>query len=321
MTKKQAPSSGIPTAAAELQPPTPTLRQLACFKEVAAHRSFSRAAVALAMSQPALSSAIRELETLMGTTLFDRSTHHVRLSPAGEAIRSQVEWMLNNYQQGVQDLQQLLKYQTDTLRIACIPSAAQLAAPWIAQWQEDHPMVLLHWRDMRNEDLMAATQSGEVDIGLGLDFTVPASVETHFVAEDDIVAIVPANHPLAQRPSLSWTDLRSEPLAMLSYSSTHQMISHTLEQQGVGLMQTETVAFTESLYAMVRSGLRIALLSNLYAQSHRAEGVVILPLQAPQLSRRICLMTRKSPDRRSVIQDGWEYLCTHMGMQEHALGY
>lgn len=321
MTKKQAPFIGTSTAATEQQPPAPTLRQLACFKEVAAHRSFSRAAVALAMSQPALSSAIRELETLMGTTLFDRSTHHVRLSPAGEAIRSQVEWMLNNYQQGVQDLQQLLKYQTDTLRIACIPSAAQLAAPWIAQWQEEHPMVLLHWRDMRNEDLVAATASGEIDIGLGLDFTVPASVETHFVTEDDIVAIVPQNHPLAQRPSLQWSDLRSEPLAMLSYSSTHQMISHTLEQQGVGLMQTETAAFTESLYAMVRSGLRIALLSNLYAQSHRAEGVVILPLQAPLLSRRICLMTRKSPDRRPVIQDGWDYLCAHMGAQEPALGH
>lgn len=314
ISKKQAPFTGPPpNAATEQPPPAPTLRQLACFKEVAAHRSFSRAAVALAMSQPALSSAIRELESLMGTTLFDRSTHHVRLSPAGEAIRSQVEWMLNNYQQGVQDLQQLLKYQTDTLRIACIPSAAQLAAPWIARWQEEHPMVLLHWSDMGNEDLVAATQSGEVDIGLGLDFTVPASVETHFVAEDDIVAIAPANHPLARRQALQWSDLRSEPLAMLLSSTTQMMISHMLEQQGVGLMQTETVAFTESLYAMARSGLRIALLSRLYVDSHREEGVAILPLQDPLLSRRICLMTRKSVDRRPVIQDGWDYLCSHLG--------
>ncbi|GAB2456784.1 LysR family transcriptional regulator [Comamonas humi] len=311
--KKQAPSDITPPTASAQQPPTPTLRQLACFKEVAAHRSFSRAAVALAMSQPALSSAIRELESVMGATLFDRSTHHVRLSPAGEAIRTQVEWMLNNYQQGVQDLQQLLKYQTDTLRIACIPSSAHLAAPWIAQWQEEHPMVLLHWSDMNNEAMVAATQSGEIDIGLGLDFTVPSSLETHFVAEDDIIAVVPAGHPLAQRSALQWSDLRSEPLAMLSHGSTHQMISHMLEQQGVGLMQMETVAYTESLYAMVRSGLRIGLLSRLYAQSHRPEGVVTLALRSPQLSRRICLMTRKSTGRRAVIQDGWDYLCAHMG--------
>lgn len=257
----------------------------------------------------------------MGATLFDRSTHHVRLSRAGEAIHSQVEWMLNNYQQGVQDLQQLLKYQTDTLRIACIPSAAQLAAPWIAQWQDEHPMVQLQWRDMGNEELMAAVQNGEVDIGLGLDFSVPASVQTYFVAADDIVALVPVNHPLAQLPGLQWSHLRNEPLAMLSYSSTHQMIAHMLEQQGVGLMQTESVAFTESLYAMVRSGLRIALISNLYAQSHRAEGLVILPLEGPRLSRRICLMTRQTPERHPIIQDGWDYLCAQMATQAVELQY
>jgi DNA-binding transcriptional LysR family regulator len=122
--------------------PTPSLRQLSCFKEVATHRSFSRAAQALSMSQPALSSAIRELETLLGTALFDRSTHHVRLTSAGEAVRPQVEWMINNFVQGVQDLQQLLKYQADTVRISCIPSTTHLLAPWLATWQGQNINIL-----------------------------------------------------------------------------------------------------------------------------------------------------------------------------------
>lgn len=294
--------------------PTPSLRQLSCFKEVAIHRSFSRAAQALSMSQPALSSAIRELETLLGTPLFDRSTHHVRLTSAGEAVRPHVEWMLNNFVQGVQDLQQLLKYQADTVRVSYIPSTAHLIAPWLAKWQETHPMVLLQLQDMRNDDLVAAVSNGSADIGLGLEFTIPASIETRFVTEDEIMAVLPSDHRLAKRTELLWSDLSDEPLVILDRGSTHEMIVSVLEQQGVGVSHTETLSFTESLYALVRSGLRVGLVSRLYTQSHVGDGVVTIPLKAPLLSRRICLMTRITPDvRRDTIQECWSYLSSNMG--------
>jgi len=262
--------------------PTPSLRQLSCFKEVATHRSFSRAAQALSMSQPALSSAIRELETLLGTALFDRSTHHVRLTSAGEAVRPQVEWMINNFVQGVQDLQQLLKYQADTVRISCIPSTTHLLAPWLAIWQQSHPMVDLQLHDMRNDDLLASVANGSSDIGLGLEFTVPPSVETQFV--------------------------------VLSRGSTYEMIVSVLEQQGVGTSHTETLSYTESLYALVQSGLRIGLLSRLYTQGHHGDDWVTLPLKGPLLSRRICLMTRAANgSRRAIVQECWDYLRENMG--------
>ena len=294
--------------------PTPSLRQLSCFKEVANHRSFSRAAQALSMSQPALSSAIRELETLLGTPLFDRSTHHVRMTPAGEAVRPQVEWMINNFVQGVQDLQQLLKYQADTVRISCIPSATHLLAPWLARWQDSHPMVDLQLQDMRNDDLLTAVANGGADIGLGLEFTVPTAVDTQFVTEDEIMAVLPTNHRLSKQHELKWTDLSDEPLVILSRGSTYEMIVSVLEQQGVGVSHTETLSFTESLYALVRSGLRIGLISRLYTQCHIDDDLVTMPLKAPLLSRRICLMTRSAEsNRRPIVQECWDYLCQNMG--------
>ncbi len=296
--------------------PTPSLRQLSCFKEVATHRSFSRAAQALSMSQPALSSAIRELETLLGTALFDRSTHHVRLTSAGEAVRPQVEWMINNFVQGVQDLQQLLKYQADTVRISCIPSTTHLLAPWLALWQQSHPMVDLQLHDMRNDDLLASVANGSSDIGLGLEFTVPPSVETQFVTEDEVMAVIPAKHRLAQKADLRWSDLSDEPLVVLSRGSTYEMIVSVLEQQGVGTSHTETLSYTESLYALVQSGLRIGLLSRLYTQGHQSDDWVTVPLKGPLLSRRICLMTRAANgSRRAIVQECWDYLCENMGKE------
>ena len=291
--------------------PTPTLRQLSCFKEVATHRSFSRAAQALSMSQPALSSAIRELELLLGITLFDRSTHHVRLTSAGEAVRPQVEWMINNFVQGVEDLQQLLKYQADTIRIACIPSTTHLLTPWLAEWQQSHPMVDLKIQDLRNDDLLASVANGGADIGLGLEFTIPATVETQFVTEDEVMAVVPANHRLAKLTELKWADLSDEPLSVLARGSTYEMIASVLEQQGVGIGYTETLTYTESMYAMVRSGLRIGLISRLYTHGRLDDGIVTLPLKSPELSRRICLMTRSATNtrRRAVVQECWDFLC------------
>ena len=295
--------------------PTPSLRQLSCFKEVATHRSFSRAAQALSMSQPALSSAIRELELLLGITLFDRSTHHVRLTSAGEAVRPQVEWMINNFVQGVEDLQQLLKYQADTIRLACIPSTTHLLTPWLAEWQRSHPMVDLKIQDMRNDDLLTAVANGGADIGLGLEFTVPAAVETQFVTEDEVMAVVPANHRLGKHTELKWTDLSDEPLVVLARGSTYEMIVSVLEQQGVGISHTETLTYTESMYAMVRSGLRIGLISRLYTHGRLSDDLVTLPLKSPELSRRICLMTRAATNsrRRAIVQECWDFLADKMG--------
>jgi len=159
----------------------PTLRQLRGFKEVARHASFSRAAEALSLSQPALSAAIRELETLMGVALFERSTHHVRLTPAGHAARAQIEWLLNSYTQGAEDLQRLLDTQAATVRIGCIPSTMHLLAPVVAQWRLRHPEIVLILSDHLNDELMAA---------LRMLVTAPADLTS-------VDAFVASAHPLA----------------------------------------------------------------------------------------------------------------------------
>ena len=172
-------------------------------------------------------------------------------------------------------------------------------------------MVDLKIQDMRNDDLLASVANGGADIGLGLEFTIPATVETQFVTEDEVMAVVPANHRLAKLTELKWADLSDEPLSVLARGSTYEMIASVLEQQGVGIGYTETLTYTESMYAMVRSGLRIGLISRLYTHGRLNDGIVTLPLKSPELSRRICLMTRSATNtrRRAVVQECWDFLC------------
>ncbi len=292
----------------------PTPKQLAYFKEVAHHLNFRNAASVLSLSQPALTSAIQELESVVGTRLFDRGTRSVQLTPSGKAIRPQMEWMLSNYLLGVQGIEQMLQRGEDMLRIAYVPAAAQLAASSIIQWQRVHPMAMLQWTDMKDDLLAAAVESGEVDIGLGLGFTASEMLETRLIAQEQVVAIAAPHHALVKRSSLQWIELRDHPLVMLAHSDHQQMIMRSMEQSDSDMALVKSVSHVESLYAMVETGMFVGLVSSLYEASYRARGFVAIEAQSPALTRYVSLVTRKClpAARRPIVQDCWEYLCMHM---------
>ncbi|MDO8732751.1 MAG: LysR family transcriptional regulator [Actinomycetota bacterium] len=282
----------------------PTLRQLRAFQAVARHASFSRAASELALTQPALSAAIREMENQLDVVLFERSTHHVSLTAAGQALLPEVAWLINSYTHGVAALHQALAGQASQLRMAALPSAMHLLASPLADWQRHHPEVRLSIRDPLNDDLVAAVQTGEVDIGLGADFDLPPGMDTFTVAEDDLVAVLPRQHRLAQRgprAALHWRELAGERLALFARGSTYDLAMATLRQLGIALDGADRLLYSESLYSLVRSGLAVGVISRLYTHGLPTGGLVVRALGSPAITRRIVLMARGPQQLRSPI--------------------
>ncbi|MGH6638848.1 MAG: LysR family transcriptional regulator [Polaromonas sp.] len=273
----------------------PTLRQLKGFHAVAQHASFSRAAEALALTQPALSATIRDLERLLDVTLLERSTHHVALTAAGAALQPQVAWLLNSFNQGVEDMHRALGTQSRSLRLASLPSTMHLLAPALAQWQRRHPDVTLTVRDLLNDDLVAALNTGEVDIALGTELDLPVGIEAMPVATDDLVAVLPRQHRLAKstaQGALRWRDLRGERLALFARGSTYDLAMAALRQQGVAVHEADRLLYSESLYSLVRSGLAVGVISRLYTHDVPGKDLCVRPLTAPAITRRIALMVR-----------------------------
>ena len=299
-----------PESAAPLR--QPTLRQLKGFQAVAQHGSFSRAAEALALTQPALSATIRDLEQLLDVTLLERSTHHVALTAAGAALQPQVEWLLNSFSQGVSDMHRTLTSQARSLRLAALPSTMHLLAPPLAQWQRQHPEVTLTVRDPLNDALVAALHNGEVDIALGTELDLPAGIATIPVATDELVAVLPRRHRLAQATpgsALRWRDLRGERLALFASGSTYDLALATLRQQGVALDAADRLLYSESLYSLVRSGLAVGVISRLYTHGLHADDLCLRPLGSPAITRRIVLMVRSPAQlHRPAVADCLAYL-------------
>ncbi len=245
----------------------------------------------------------------MGAVLFYRSAHRVRLTPAGEAVRSKVAWLVNNHRLGVEDLRRLLKYKTEALRIGCMPAVAQLVAPWVAQWHKDHPLVLLEWSDMHASGIGVALACGEIDIGIGLNFALDDSLESYLMIEDDIAAILPASHRLASLRSVSWAALKDESLVILATQGAQQLVTRVLEQQGVAVARVQLVEEVASLEAMLDSGLGIGLMPRLHADRLRRADLVTHILRSPILSQHIYLMRLKATSsHHAVACSGWDFL-------------
>lgn len=290
--------------------PIPTLRQLSCFREATDHPTFTQAAQALSMSQPAFSSAIRELENTLGATLFDRSLRRVRLTPAGESVRTQISWMINNFDQGLQDLLQGLQCQSHVIRIHCIPSASQWIAPYMAQFQQRFPEVHFQLDDMHSDTLEQSITQGDADIAVGLHFDMPPHIESRLITTDEIVVAVSKRHPMAQRSKLYWRDLKDQALVVLRRGNTYDMIASVLQEQGVDMNGPQNLSSIESLYAVVHSDLKIGVISSLSKQSHFDQELSYIPVSRPQLARKICLMKHaKQADTPLLVQTFWDSLC------------
>ncbi|MDQ0140503.1 LysR family transcriptional regulator [Cupriavidus necator] len=287
-----------PTRRPELLARQLSVRQLRVFHVVARLNSFSRAAEELSLTQPALSASIRDLEQVLATRLFDRTTHRVTLTEAGAAVLPVVTWLLNSYSHGMEDLHRILTQQSQPLRLGAVPSVMHLLAPALARWRSEHGEVRVVISDMLGEALFQAIFDGEIDIGLGW-LTQPApEIATIEVGTDQLVALLPRDHPLAGKPALRWQQLKGERLAVFSHGTTHESALALLQQQGFHANAVDRLQYSESLYSLVRAGLAVGLLSRLYAEGIHDAALRAVPLQSPTFKRRVALMMRKEPAPR-----------------------
>jgi DNA-binding transcriptional LysR family regulator len=292
----------------------PSIRQLRAFAAVAQAGSFRGAADALALTQPAVSAAVRELEQLLGAPLFERSTHQVALTEAGAAVLQHAQWILNAFEQGIAATHRTLAQQRQRVRLATLPSAMHLVTARVASWRKWSPPVDVELRDLVHEELVAALVAGETDIGLATELDLPAGLTAVPVRMDPLVAVLPAAHPLAARDTLRWRDLRGEPLALFASGSTYELGLLALRQSGIALESPHRLRYSEPLYSLARAGLAIGVISRLYTENALLRGLKVVPLREPLVQRQIVLLTReRQPARDSLVARCFDDLVEALG--------
>ena len=175
------------------------LRHLACFLKVANRRSFGAAAEALAITQPAVSKAIAELEAILGVALFERSRRGVFLTGYGEAFQRYAGASLTALRQGVDSVSQAQARGGHTLAVGALPTTAARIMPQAVQRARAEGLgATLRIITGPNELLLQELRAGDLDLVVGR-LAQPRQMQTlafEYLYSEEVVFAVRPGHPL-----------------------------------------------------------------------------------------------------------------------------
>lgn len=278
--------------------PALSLKQVQYFVTLAQLRHFTDTATRLAISQPALSSALRQIEAVLGGKLFNRTASAVTLTELGVAILPHAERVLSVAQNAFHDMQQIVASGGDgTVRIGMVPSVSALLFPLLPQTlAQAFPRLRVEFHDRTNDALVQALLSGRIDFGVGaVDSSLPEGVQVYPLREDPFVAVLHRDDPLAGQAHLPCKRLAERDIAVFSKGNILRLVEALAESQRLSLRMRYQVNYIETLYGLVRSRLAIAILPQLYTTHLQDPALTVARLQQPEMSRTVALMRAAQP--------------------------
>ena len=190
-------------------------RQLNYFVKVAEMLNFSEAAKVLCVSQGTLSQQIKQLENELGVSLFQRNSHSVALTEAGQALLPCAIATLHNARECTERINDLRKLLIGTLNIGITYTFGPILTETLVTFMHLHPNVKLNIVYKPMTELMDMLQRRQVDFVLAFKPTKSYEhIESQILFDNHLALVVNSRHPLAQRKSISPAELREVKLAL-----------------------------------------------------------------------------------------------------------
>ena len=279
----------------------PTLRQLEFLCAIADEGSFSRAAQTCHVTQPTLSSAIKELEGLLGLQLIEREARGASLTRAGEEAVARARMILSEAADLVSAAQQAGMPLSGAFRLGAIPTIAPFLLPQtLAVLRAAHPDLKLYLREDQTERLLDALRARRLDAALIALPWDAHGIETQALGEDEFLLVAPKGHALLSKRSLGPNDLANQDLLLLE--DGHCLRDHALsvcrlpsKRKGADVTATSL----PTLVHMVAGGLGVSLLPKLAADAGVMSGadVALRAFDTPMIGRQIGIAWRTGSPR------------------------
>ena len=257
------------------------LRHLRAFVAVAEELNFTRAAARLHVVQQALSTTIRQLEERVGTQLVERSTRHVALTPAGVAFLEHARGVLASADEAVAAALDAAGRVEGRLRLGLLATAPLDFTPRVLRAHAAaQPGVRIEVRSVTFDDNSGGVRSGDADVALvWLPFDT-RGLEVEPLFDDDVVAMLAADHPLAAQEAVDPAALAREPHVMVEGADRPTWEFWTLAYLRDGappVVGAQTTGF-EDIFAAVRAGQAVAVVPASVASQLTWGDVAIRPL-------------------------------------------
>jgi DNA-binding transcriptional LysR family regulator len=240
------------------------IRQLRYFVAVAQTRHFGQAAERLHMAQSPLSQAIRQLESQVGATLFDRTTRRVELTPAGETFLRDAQRILESVEAAQARVQLIGAGSSGLLRVGATGLAAYGQLPQLARIaaRETPGLVLRFQPDLLTPAQELALAEDRIDLGVLRPPLRRPGLSWRLVSRERLVLALPRSHRLAGDEPVGLAELHDEDFVV--YSAPDSVVNAVVTQSclAAGFLprRTHEVAETSIMLTLVAAGLGVALL-------------------------------------------------------------
>lgn len=286
-------------------------RQLRAFCALADTLSFTRAATACHLSQPAFSALVRQLESQLGLRLFDRSTRHVALTPDGAAFEPAARRVLAELDGALAGAKSRAARETGRVTVALLPS---LAAGWLPQvlaaFRARHAGIDVQVADVLSEACVEAVRGGQADFALAATRADTPELRAEPFCADDFHLVCPRGHALAKLADPRPRDVAAWPFIHLSRTSSVRacLEAATHPHPLPGMLEVEQLA---TVAGMVRAGLGVSIVPALTLYQFRDAALRLKPLHWPGLARRIYLVRRRDRSLSAAAEGLSDWLRAH----------
>jgi len=232
-----------------------SLRQFAAIAETG---HITRAAERLGITQPALSAMLKKLEAEVGAPLLDRTGRGVSLTAAGKAFLEHAQASIRHADKAVESVRELIIGGGATAVAHLLPSV-------VSSVRKAYPALKFYVREAGSRAVADAVLSGELDLGIvTMPITGPGSGDLMSVAtiRDELMLIVPVDHPLCERSTYTWSSICEDPLVLFEDGSAVRNIIDTASHSaGVTLNVVMEVRSTETIERMIEAGIGSGFIS------------------------------------------------------------
>lgn len=242
------------------------IEQLQYFKTVATMQHMTRAAEVLAISQPALSKSIANIEQHLGVPLFNREGRSIYLNRFGELFLQSVNVILDEYERVKEEFEDIIKPGSGEVSFGFIHSLGMEMVPeLIASTSEAFPNMQFSLTQATSLSLLEKLEEGAIDLCLSQKIASKViEIETEELFVEELFIIVPKTHPLAQQDAVKLKQVKSEPfIAIKKGNSLRQLVDELFLDEGIVLNTTFAAEEMHTVAGFVGAGMGISIIPNI----------------------------------------------------------
>ena len=291
-------------------------RRLQVFSTVARLLSFTKAAEALHMTQPAVTFQIRQLEDYFNTRLFDRTHNRISLTTAGHLVKDYADQIISLYSEMDNEVRKLTGDVLGPLVLGASTTIGEYVIPSIlGQYQNKFPDVAVRLHVANTEGVLHMVESNEIDIGIVEGPVSNKNLVSRVCWNDELVIVTPPGHALVSAGPVSVEEVVKYPfISREEGSGTREVILEYLQSAGLDMSDLNlTMEFgsPESIKSAVSAGLGISILSIATLDKELELGRLAKVSLDPPLKRPFSIVYQRQKFRLRAMDEFLEFTEAH----------